>query len=419
MWRCIHLKDGIIAETKNSRLLKADLPATYDELVALAANAGIQADVLFNAAGWQQIPTFLNKKTLLQDSTAGLLGLTGDPTVDDAFVAMLLTARQMALVRVMVTIAGTPAIADIEITGLEGVDGGAVYTDASGAAVGFAPAGEVSISTPTYQDLPAAPAVTRELAAGEIVDVSLVITSVSRAGDKSITSTTSGIRFSPYVTEVDVCCVGGGGGGGAGYSQWSGGCGGGGGYVENKLNAPFSTKVSYQAVIGAGGKGAICASTPVTGSDGGTSSFMGVSADGGKGGQGFAQLPGAGNGRGGNSAYYSGGAHPAEAGSPGTTRAFNDPSDELYGGGGGGSGAGGGYPSSPESSMYPGGTGGATYGGSGATVSYSLYRNQGEDAKGPGGGGGGGYNWWQNQNQPYKTGGDGYAGLVRYRWRVA
>ncbi len=45
------MKDGIIKETKNSRLLKADLPATYDELVALAANAGIPADVLFHAEG--------------------------------------------------------------------------------------------------------------------------------------------------------------------------------------------------------------------------------------------------------------------------------------------------------------------------------------------------------------------------------
>lgn len=83
------MTDGIIKETKNSRLLKANFPATYDELVSLAANAGIPADVLFNADGWQQLPTFLNKKTLLQDSTAYVLGLIGDPTVDDAFAAQM------------------------------------------------------------------------------------------------------------------------------------------------------------------------------------------------------------------------------------------------------------------------------------------------------------------------------------------
>lgn len=90
------MKDGILKETKNSRLLKAELPATYAELVELAANAGIPADVLFNAEGWQQIPTFLNKKNLLQDSTAEALGLEPeeDPTVDDAFEAQMAFTRK-------------------------------------------------------------------------------------------------------------------------------------------------------------------------------------------------------------------------------------------------------------------------------------------------------------------------------------
>lgn len=406
------MKDGIIKEMKNSRLLKADLPATYDELVALAANAGIPADVLFNAEGWQQIPTFLSKKNLLQDSTAGLLGLTGDPTVDDAFVALLLTVKQMALVRVTVTVAGAPAIADIEVTGLEGLDGGAVYTDASGAAVGFALAGEVSISTPAYQDLPAAQTVTQEVAAGEIVDVSLAIGSAPQAGDKSVTSTTSGIRFSPYVTEVDTCCIGAGAGGGCGFEselypegyQYAGGSGGGQGKIVNRIGVKPDTKTSYTAVVGARGEGAqskngeqVKAAT-----NGGASSFMGVSASGGT------------IGNGGSGAVYRYDPYSSpnttkKAASPGgsnTTRIFNDPSIELTGGDGGGSGC---------ISNTPGAEGGSPGGGDGSD--YKSTSAIGGNGTSYGSGGGGGYA--ENSSVQTKVGGDGYQGLVRYRWRVS
>lgn len=408
MWRCIHLKDGIIAETKNSRLLKADLPATYAELVELAANAGIPADVLFNAEGWQQLPTFLNKKNLLQDSTAGLLGLTGDPTVDDAFVALLLTVKQMALVRVTVTVAGSPAIADIEVTGLEGLDGGAVYTDASGEAVGFAPAGEVSISTPTYQDLPAAPAVTRELAAGEIVDVSLTIGSAPQAGDKSVTSTTSGIRFSPYVTGVDVCCIGGGAGGESGTTgdiypegyYYQGGNGGGQGTIKNSFGIVPDTKQEYTAEVGAKGLGSYNrkASAPTSfATNGGDTSFLGVIASGGRvnaGGQGAVYR---------YSPYESPNTTEIEAttGSSNTVHIFNDESIPLTGGSGGGSGTYGSRSGAP---------GGSPKGGAGGDYDYSA-------TGGLGYGAGGGGNYSNSSN--VKVGGDGYQGFIRYRWRVA
>lgn len=396
------MKDGILKETKNSRLLKAELPATYAELVALAAGAGIPADVLFNAEGWQQLPTFLNKKNLLQDSTAGLLGLTGDPTVDDAFVALLLTVKQMALVRVAVTVAGSPAIADIEVTGLEGLDGGAVYTDASGEAVGFAPAGEVSISTPTYQDLPAAPTVTRELAAGEIVDVSLAIGSAPQAGDKSVTSTTSGIRFSPYVTGVDVCCVGGGGSGAAAFVEGldrKGGGGGAGGQVVNRLGVTPDTRTDYKAVVGSRGPGLNLSpgTSDVSGNRGGDSSFMGVTAYGGGGGVGSNGGSGTFSGGNGGNGYNIA----AQDGAANTgTRAFNDPDGELYSGGGGGAGT------------WSNGQGGSPNGGDGE----SRDNGRGQDARGTGGGGGGAIRGRGGSNA---ISGDGYQGLVRFRWRVA
>lgn len=84
------MKDGIIKEDGTSRLVKGSLPATYDEFKALAESTGVPLDILFNAAGWQQLPTFLNKANLLQDPTSKILGLdpANDPTVDAAFFSM-------------------------------------------------------------------------------------------------------------------------------------------------------------------------------------------------------------------------------------------------------------------------------------------------------------------------------------------
>lgn len=397
------MKDGILKETKNSRLLKAELPATYAELVALAANAGIPADVLFNAEGWQQIPTFLSKKNLLQDSTAGLLGLAGDPTVDDAFVALLLVSTQLGAVRAMVTVDGTPAKAGIEVTGIKGLDGNAVYTDSAGIAVGFAEPGEIALSTPVYQDLPSAPVIQQQVQVGEIVTVTLTIPSAAQAGTRTITATTSNIRFSPYVTGVDVCCVGAGGGGGIRYSPDppdSGGAGGGGGLVTNSNDMAPDPKASYTAVIGAGGTGGKANGTnsPTAATSGGDSSFMGVTAKGGT--SGGAYSPGTGNGNGGTPASLG---VQATNGGDGTGRAFNDPDGDLFSGGGGGS---------------PTGAGGAPYGGGAATGdSHKGYYEFGGSGSGPGGAGAGGLT--SNIYSSKGAGGNGYRGEVRYRWRVA
>ena len=83
------MKDGIIRENGASRLVKGSLPATYDEFKALAASAGVPVDVLFNAAGWQQLPTFLNKANLLPDYVAEQLGIDPDSVVADAFIALI------------------------------------------------------------------------------------------------------------------------------------------------------------------------------------------------------------------------------------------------------------------------------------------------------------------------------------------
>lgn len=69
------MKDGIIKADGTSRRVKATFPATYEEFRAQAAAGTLSLDVLFQAAGWSQQPTFLNKGNLLDDTTAALFGL--------------------------------------------------------------------------------------------------------------------------------------------------------------------------------------------------------------------------------------------------------------------------------------------------------------------------------------------------------
>lgn len=79
------MNDGIIKGDGTSRKMKATLPATYEEF-RQAAGAGEQTlDVMFNAPGWQQQPTFLNKQNLLKDKTASVYNYGPEGTVDDVF----------------------------------------------------------------------------------------------------------------------------------------------------------------------------------------------------------------------------------------------------------------------------------------------------------------------------------------------
>lgn len=77
--------DGIIKADGTSRLMRATLPATYEEFKAQAAAGTLPLDILFNEAGWSQLPTFLNKANLLKDLTANLFGLGADAVPDDVF----------------------------------------------------------------------------------------------------------------------------------------------------------------------------------------------------------------------------------------------------------------------------------------------------------------------------------------------
>ena len=78
------MNDGIIKGDGTSRKVFANLPATYEEFRMQAASGELAMDILFNAAGWQQQPDFLNKKNLLQDTTADRVGLDSGSVPDDA-----------------------------------------------------------------------------------------------------------------------------------------------------------------------------------------------------------------------------------------------------------------------------------------------------------------------------------------------
>lgn len=84
--------DGIIRDNGTSRTIKGTLPDTYAAFKA-AVEGGTQGlDVIFNAAGWSQQPTPLNKLTLLTDATASLIGMAAgvtDPaTINEALAGI-------------------------------------------------------------------------------------------------------------------------------------------------------------------------------------------------------------------------------------------------------------------------------------------------------------------------------------------
>lgn len=77
------MMDGIIKADGTSRLMRAELPATYEAFRAQCLAGAQPLDVLFNAIGWSQMPTFLNKANLLKDSTTDLFALPASAVPDD------------------------------------------------------------------------------------------------------------------------------------------------------------------------------------------------------------------------------------------------------------------------------------------------------------------------------------------------
>lgn len=415
--------DGVLLENGQSRAMRAILPATYEEF-AQACAAGTQLlDIIFNAAGWQTQPTFLNKQNLLQDPTAAQYGLGPTATVDDAFSEIanrlaLISGNMGAITATVQDTNGNP-LQGVLVSGIFDDNGDTVQTNSSGVASGYIAEGQTTVSITGYAD---------------IQNFSTVLTVVKGSSyTETFTVTTQNflkvlstkfLKFSGNVSQADVTAVGGGGAGSSirltsANSNITTGSGGGGGYCTVQTNVPFQPNVSYLATVGAGGQS--------ESSNGGASSFLGVTANGGSGGEpgnpsaSQAASGGAGNPAGANGRI--GKQYTAYAGLPGaagSTQGYSSFTETVAYGGSGGGGA----LSNNEPGDYPNGGAAGGYGGKGGDADNSAYPanpndgGNGQDGFGGGGGGGGACAIYPEEYSVYGTFGKGGSGCIAIRMHL-
>ena len=390
--------DGIIAGTGNSRLVKSvpnflQLYPTYEAFVGALIAGTLPLDIIFNSPGWQQLPDFLNKTTLLQDATAQKYGFTGNTTVDDV-LNRISTQLGGYLVRVYVQIGGAPAPSGISVTGMTGVNNEPLVTGDDGSVLGLTRSNTVTITVDNsnipYVDVQAADntfTIDTNYQAYTEATVNLV---ASAQGFIAITASKS-VSFSPSTKTVDLFLVGGGRGGdaiayfnrdtssGTGTSY-----GGYGGSKVTQLGVSLSSG-TLTCTIGAGGPGGYARSTV---------SGQGIRDSGANGGNTRVVVDG--------KTYTASGGSDTEVryGSDGAYPFGSSAFGNKYGANGGGASANPGY----TYSTFSGGTSG---GGNGSSDS-------GGDATDYGSGGGGGVT--MGATSVTAQGGDGYQGIVIIRW---
>lgn len=120
--------DGKIAGTGNSRFLKSistfltQYPTYADFAAALVAGT-LPIDLNgINTTGWSQEGTPLNKVTLLSDTTASRLKLSGDPTVNDALSALAVSTATVTLSTANWVGTAAPYTQTIAVSGLLSTD---------------------------------------------------------------------------------------------------------------------------------------------------------------------------------------------------------------------------------------------------------------------------------------------------------
>lgn len=355
----------------------------------------------------------------LSTATAALFG-DGTSDADAALAKIADTVKSIGNVQVKVVDPNGNPIQGARVTGLYGTP----TTASDGTAHGVLQTNPISISSP-YIDLKDQTAD----ASGYVGSFDVLVITLPVVGENSITRITSSktVKFSKAVKTVDVCCVGGGGGGSGGsghhgsssYVQRSfTGKGGAGGNIVNSYNISVTADTNYAINVGAGGVGSNTLIYDASyygeekhnpGGQGGSTTFLSVTATGGGGAtstSGVGSSSNGGNGGSGNatgtefdngSTYYSGGG--ANAGSP------------VY------------NPSGP--GVVSGPVGGSPYGGYGGYTDNSGSSSQthgvaGGNGLGSGGGGGGGNAYTSGDSSSafdYMTkGGNGASGLVAIRF---
>ena len=357
----------------------------------------------------------------LSTATAALFG-DGTSDADAALAKIADTVKSIGNVQVKVVDPNGNPIQGARITGLYGTP----TTASDGTAHGVLQTNPISISSP-YIDLKDQTAD----ASGYVGSFDVLVVTLPIVGENGIVRVTSSktVKFSKAVKSVDVCCVGGGGGGsggsghharGGGSSQYASasftGKGGAGGNIVSSYNISVTADTNYAISVGAGGVGSNTLIYDASyygeekhnpGGQGGSTTFLSVTATGGGGAtstSGVGTSSNGGNGGSGNA----------------TGTEFNDGSTYYSGGG-----ANGGYPVYEQGrpTIISGPVGGSPYGGYGGYTDSSGSNNRGVAGgagRGAGGGGGGGNanpNGSSSSVFDYMTkGGNGASGLVAIRF---
>lgn len=356
--------NGQISEEMKSRLIRANLPATYEELVALAAGVGVPADIILNEEGWLQLPTYLNKENLMDDVTEeAIWGDAANRTVNAALkmLADVAYGRVATLNLTVLDTTGAP-IPDVTVK----LDSPPVV----GTDPRTAEDGKITISTNGGQH-------TLYLVYPMGFTTETTNQSVEISGTRELTVNTAACRANDYVykiassknfyiarhlSPIKFDLRGGGGAGALKVSSLNSGSsincqGGAGGYSNVQTNIDVSGKL-IRAIVGAGGLGRQTTSRSYSasgGSGGQTTLYVGdtsYSAAGGSGG-GFSVDKNSNGGAagGGGTDRVDSAINRVAAGAPGP-RLFGESNGQIIGGGGGG-----GYVSFPRMDTYE------TYGG--------------------------------------------------------
>lgn len=333
-----------------------------------------------------------NRANVLPDSVCDALGLDRrECEPKDAYLALLRATGNGSITVRAYAIDGT-AYSNVRIGGLPE----AAYTNDSGTVTVFVPAGSYTLTSAVNGKYLDCEMLDQKVNVMVGQNTALEWHETAKAVQRANILASSGIRFSKNVQEVDVFCVGGGGSGAWNTSssgtEYSGG--GGGGYTATGLNVDFTPEITYRAVIGAGGQ---APDSQIDGAAGKSTSFLGITAEGGKpggyhvggdGGSGGAAPHGKGGSNGGDGSDGSFGGTVGGKGQGTTTKPFGDESESIaYAGGGGASGA------------APGELGGGAFCEDGTPNT--------------GGGGGGG----SNPSSGKGKAGSGGSGIIIVRWR--
>ena len=393
-------------------------PAGSAEAVqqALTAHTGNKNNP--HAVTAEQVGAFTKEETA-SDDVISLYGLESDDTPNDIFLLLYKKLKMINEGLAEVTIiaktqSGNP-LKGILLPDLKDSDGKDVYTDSSGKATFFAKGGTTAkITFSNYGDIEDFTE-SFTVNSGEIIakEITLKVRNFFRV------TSTQNVRFTKNTSRVDVSVGGGGGGAGRIVKQSSGdpyrsAGGGGGGYAKSQENVEFVTDTTYTATVGAGGN---------VDEKGGTSSFMGVSAQGGEPGQGSFDSSsnveggqGNGNGADGVSTTFSMSVEvPGNAGKSGANTIFNSSESSTPHGGGGGSGS---LKRPGRYDSIDGGRGGSPGGGDGGDAAQNNERNGKNGTNGTGGGGGSAGIWYDEGSASFGTPVVGGSGVVTMRMHL-